>query len=100
METRHHRRLTLDARIGHSTDLAAVKIFPTLTMKLLDKRYDMVRVNKVYEGIANIASILKVDRKVKEVISSFVFDVDFVEQHHLVILVGDVSNLLSECVGV
>lgn len=53
---------------------------------------DEEMMHKVYEGVAHISRILEVDREIEEIILPLMALVDFVQQHLLMILVGDVSD--------
>lgn len=54
-----------------------------------EKRSDR---NKVHKPVSDVTSIPKVDWQVQKVVCALVIGVNLVEQHLLVILIGDVSD--------
>jgi len=83
----------LNASVCDGAHFATVETLPALAVKLFDKRNDVARVDKVDERVTHVAPILKVNGQVEKVIRALVVHVDFVQQHLLIVLVGDVANL-------
>jgi len=66
----------LDTAVSNLTNFIAIKFFPFLIIKLLEKLVDIYRVYEVDEGIAHVAPVLEVDWEVKEVILVLCLSVD------------------------
>mgnify|MGYP006973216755 CR=1 FL=1 len=54
----------LDTSIGDRTDLLAVELLPSLPMEFFIERYNIITINKIDEGISDVALVLK--KKAKE----------------------------------
>ena len=48
--------------------------------------------DEVDEGVAHIRLVLKVNWQVQEVVSALIVPVNFIQESHLLILVGDISD--------
>lgn len=100
MKSGYHSSPALNACKGHCTDLFGVEAHPALTIKLSNKRNNEFRVKKIDKAITYIASILKVDWQIEEIIGALVSNVDFFQEHLLVIFVGYISDHDGgSCVG-
>ena len=82
--------LALDTTVCDLADFLGIERLPRLVIQILIKGHDIDRIDKVYEGIANVTAIVQVERQVKEVVFALVQPVDTFKQHILRILVGDV----------
>lgn len=84
--------LALDAPVGNLADFLRVEGLPRLVVQVLIEGHDVDGVNEVDEGVTNVATIVQVQRQVKEVVAAFVVPVDALQEHVLGVLVGDVSD--------
>lgn len=94
LEPRNHSLLALDACKGHRAHLLRVEALPTLPVEGVDEGGNVLRVEKVDEAVPHVATILEVDGQVEEIVRALMPDIDFLQQHLLVVLVGDVANLI------
>mmetsp|Transcript_11084 Transcript_11084/g.35301 ORF Transcript_11084/g.35301 Transcript_11084/m.35301 type:complete len:354 (+) Transcript_11084:83-1144(+) len=97
----------LNPGIRDRADLAAVEVTPSTVVKVLVKANDGPGVDKVDEGVANVALVLKVDRQVEKVVCVGEQLVDLLENHLLRVFVGNVAHhdrraeilFLEDCVN-
>ncbi len=68
---------SLNSAIPDITNLLGVKLSPSSAMELFEEVDDEKWVYEVYEHIANVSIVLKIDWKVKEVISSKMLLINF-----------------------
>ena len=73
----YKRLLALYPRIGNLADLIRVELLPLLAMELLVKLHNVEWVYEINESVANVASVLQIDRQVKEIVFIFMVGVHF-----------------------
>jgi len=82
----------LDAGILDFADLLTVKSLPPFRVKLLIEGNDSRGVEEIDKGVAHIAFVLKVDGQIQKVISPRMVAIEGLEEHVLVVLVGNVAH--------
>ena len=53
----------------------------------------MSRFKKIDEAVAHVAAVFEVNRKIEEIVGTLVVNVDFIQQHLLIIFVRNVAHL-------
>lgn len=82
--------LALNSCIGNLTHFLAVKAIPLAIIEHPVKLGNILCANKVYKGISNVASILKVNREVEEIILLAKLLIDLFQHHVLIVFVWNV----------
>ncbi len=77
----HQISCSLDTRIGQFTNFLWVEPIPTSTIKLLMKFKYKFRVYKVDKSIANIASVVVINRKIEKINLHFMISTNLIIQH-------------------
>ena len=84
--------LALDASIGNLANFLRVEGLPRLVVQVLEEGHDVDRVDKVDEGVPDVAAVVQVQRKIEKVEAAFVVPVDALEKHLFRVLVRDVPD--------
>lgn len=94
LKTLKHSSLALNSGIRNVTNLVTVENFPMLTKILTVKRNNVSIVHKIDKGIASIASVFKIDWKIKEINLAWAMPIlsKLSQEHLLRVLVGDISH--------
>ena len=83
---------SLNPPIRDFTYLITIEALPLFGIKLEIKLHHEVRMYEIYEGIAHIALVFEVNRKIKEVILILLVSIKVCKKHSLRVLVRDVFN--------
>lgn len=67
--------LSLHPPVLYATNLIRVKAFPSFAVKPSEEIHDEDAIDEVYEGVAHVTLILKIDWEVEEIILPFLFSV-------------------------
>lgn len=84
--------LALDSTVCDLANLLGVEGLPSLAVHVLEEGYDVDWVDKVDEGVADVAAVVHVHGQVEEVVLALMESVDSLEEHILGVLVGDITN--------
>ena len=84
--------LALQPAVGDLANLLRVEGLPRLVVQVLIEGNDEEGVDEVYESVADIASVIQIQRQVEEIISALMVPVDTIKQHILRVLVGNVTD--------
>ena len=84
--------LALNAPIGNLADFLGVEGLPRLVVQVLEEGHDVDWVNKVDEGVPDVAPVVQVQRKIEKVEAAFMVPVDALEKHLFRVLVRDVPD--------
>lgn len=84
--------LALDAAVCDLADFLRVERLPRLVVQVFIEAHDKDGVDKVDEGVADVAHVVEVEGQVEVVVCALVPPVDTLEQHLLGVLVGDVAD--------
>ena len=84
--------LTLIASVGDLADFLRVESLPRLSVQVLVEGNDKDRVHEIDESVSNIAVVLQINWQVEKVVAAGMELIDFLKEHLLRVLVGDVSD--------
>jgi hypothetical protein len=93
LEACDHRALALDARERHGAHFLAVEALPALAVELVHEGRDVAGVQEVNKTVAHVTAVLEIDGQIEEVVRALVSQIHLLQQHLLVVLVGDVPHL-------
>ena len=68
--------LALEPAVGDLANLLRVEGLPRLVVQVLIEGHDEEGVDEVYESVADIASVIQIQRQIEEIISAFMVPVD------------------------
>ena len=68
--------LALHSAISNFTNFITIEAFPSFTIEAFKEIYDKYTVNKVYERVAHVTLILKVNWQVEEIILTSLLSIE------------------------
>lgn len=83
---------TLEPSVGQVANLLAFKFTPTLVMEAMVELTQIVSVQEIDEAIPNIAVILDITGKIKEIVAIGVLPIDLLGERLNCVLVGNVFD--------
>lgn len=84
--------VALKSGVGDLTYLFRVKILPLFAMESEIEGQDILSINEVQKGVANVTFVLEINRKIEKVKQILVSDLNSLNQHLARILIGDVLD--------
>lgn len=84
--------LPLQACLGHLADLDAHEIGPLVFVEFLVEVVELGGASHVDEGVAHVATVASVNRKLEKVLATQEVPVDEIQQHRLRVLVWDIFD--------